>query len=91
MVMIMWLGLLIPFFGTTLGSAIVYFIKNKKNELLSRCFSGIASGVMVAASIWSLLIPAMEQEKNIRASVLTNESELSFLRLYCSSYASWNK
>ena len=66
----MWLGLLIPFFGTTLGSAIVYFIKNKKNELLSRCFSGIASGVMVAASIWSLLIPAMEQEKNILIIVL---------------------
>ena len=56
MVMIMWLGLLIPFFGTTLGSAVVFFIKNKKNELLSRCFSGIASGVMVAASIWSLSV-----------------------------------
>ena len=68
--MIMWLGLLIPFFGTTLGSAVVFFIKNKKNELLSRCFSGIASGVMVAASIWSLLIPAMEQEKNILVIVL---------------------
>ena len=66
----MWLGLLIPFFGTTLGSAVVFFIKNKKNELLSRCFSGIASGVMVAASIWSLLIPAMEQEKNILVIVL---------------------
>ena len=80
MVMIMWLGLLIPFFGTTLGSAVVYFMENKNNELLSRCFSGIASGVMVAASIWSLLIPAMEQEKNITC-----------LRLYCTSYASWNK
>lgn len=61
----MWLGLLIPFFGTTLGSTVVFFVKNKQNELLSRCFSGIASGVMVAASIWSLLIPAMNQEKNI--------------------------
>ena len=68
--MIMWLGLLIPFFGTTLGSACVYFLKNKNNELLSRCFSGIASGVMVAASIWSLLMPAMEQEKNILIIVL---------------------
>ena len=66
----MWLGLLIPFFGTTLGSACVYFLKNKNNELLSRCFSGIASGVMVAASIWSLLMPAMEQEKNILIIVL---------------------
>lgn len=61
----MWLGLLIPFFGTTLGSTVVFFVKNKQNELLSRCFLGIASGVMVAASIWSLLIPAMNQEKNI--------------------------
>lgn len=61
----MWLGLLIPFFGTTLGSTVVFFVKNKQNELLSRCFSGIASGVVVAASIWSLLIPAMNQEKNI--------------------------
>lgn len=68
--MIIWLGLLIPFFGTTLGSACVYFLKNKNNELLSRCFSGIASGVMVAASIWSLLMPAMEQEKNILIIVL---------------------
>ena len=66
----MWLGLLIPFFGTTLGSACVYFLKNKNNELLSRCFSGIASGVMVAASIWSLLMPAMEREKNILIIVL---------------------
>lgn len=65
MVMIMWLGLLIPFFGTTLGSTVVFFVKNKQDELLSRCSSGIASGVMVAASIWSLLIPAMNQEKNI--------------------------
>lgn len=65
MVMIMWLRLLIPFFGTTLGSTVVFFVKNKQSELLSRCFSGIASGVMVAASIWSLLIPAMNQEKNI--------------------------
>lgn len=45
-------------------------LKNKNNELLSRCFSGIASGVMVAASIWSLLMPAMEQEKNILIIVL---------------------
>ena len=66
----MWLGLLIPFFGTTLGSACVYFLKKKNNDLLSRCFSGIASGVMVAASIWSLLMPAMEQEKNILIIVL---------------------
>ena len=61
----MWLGLLIPFFGTTLGAASVFFLKDSQNELLSRCFSGIASGVMVAASIWSLLIPALDLEKSV--------------------------
>lgn len=65
MVIYMWLGLLIPFFGTILGSFCVYFLKNEQNEMLNRCFSGIASGVMVAASIWSLLIPAIEKEKKI--------------------------
>ena len=64
-VMIMWLGLLIPFFGTTLGSAVVFFVKNKKNELLSRCFSGIASGVMVAASIWSSITQICSTELSI--------------------------
>lgn len=66
----MWLGLLIPFFGTILGSFCVYFLKNEQNEMLNRCFSGIASGVMVAASIWSLLIPAMERENKISKIVL---------------------
>ncbi len=55
------IGLLIPFVGTTLGSGLVYFIKTEPNPLLSKCFSGLASGVMVAASIWSLLIPSLEQ------------------------------
>ena len=68
----MWLGLLIPFFGTTLGSAVVYFMENKNNELLSRCFSGIASGVMIAASIWSLLIPAIEQEKKVKRKIYSH-------------------
>ena len=68
--MYMWLGLLIPFFGTILGSFCVYFLKNEQNEMLNRCFSGIASGVMVAASIWSLLIPAMERENKISKIVL---------------------
>ena len=65
----MWLGLLIPFLGTTLGSACVFFLKKQKNENMERYFSGIASGVMVAASIWSLLIPALEQ-KNVTVVVL---------------------
>lgn len=54
-------GIMIPFLGTALGSACVLFMKNKLNPLLQRALTGFAAGVMVAASIWSLLIPAMEQ------------------------------
>ena len=54
-------GVMIPFLGTALGSACVLFMKNRLNPLLQRALTGFAAGVMVAASIWSLLIPAMEQ------------------------------
>lgn len=54
-------GSLIPFLGTALGSACVLFMRNKLNPLLQRALTGFAAGVMVAASIWSLIIPAMEQ------------------------------
>ena len=54
------LGLLIPFAGTTLGSAMVFFMKNEIPEKLQKTLLGFASGVMVAASVWSLLIPSME-------------------------------
>ncbi|MCI8507361.1 MAG: ZIP family metal transporter [Lachnospiraceae bacterium] len=56
-------GILIPFLGTALGSASVLFMKNKLNPLLQRGLTGFAAGVMVAASIWSLIIPAMEQSE----------------------------
>ena len=54
-------GLLIPFVGTSLGAACVFFLKNGLGDRVQRGLTGFASGVMVAASIWSLLIPAMEQ------------------------------
>ena len=54
-------GLLIPFVGTSLGSACVFFLKKGLGDRVQRGLTGFASGVMVAASIWSLLIPAMEQ------------------------------
>lgn len=56
-------GLMIPFLGTALGSACVLFMKDRMNPLLQRALTGFAAGVMVAASIWSLLIPAMEQSE----------------------------
>ena len=52
--------LVIPLIGTSLGSAGVYFIKDKMNENLQKWLLGFAGGVMVAASVWSLLIPSME-------------------------------
>ena len=54
-------GILIPFLGTTLGAACVFFLKKNMNETISRALTGFAAGVMVAASIWSLLLPAMQQ------------------------------
>ena len=54
------LGILIPFAGTALGSAMVFFMKKEMNERLQKLLLGFASGVMIAASVWSLLIPAIE-------------------------------
>ncbi len=52
---------MIPFIGTSLGAACVFFMKNELKLSVQRALSGFAAGVMVAASIWSLIIPAMEQ------------------------------
>ncbi len=56
------IGLLIPLFGTMLGSAFVFLMKGDMSIRLQKALLGFASGVMVAASVWSLLIPAMEME-----------------------------
>ncbi|MBQ4485413.1 MAG: ZIP family metal transporter [Oscillospiraceae bacterium] len=53
-------GLLIPFIGTAAGSGCVFFMKDQLKPKVEKALSGFASGVMVAASIWSLIIPAME-------------------------------
>lgn len=53
-------GLLIPFLGTTFGAACVFFLKNELHRLVQKGLLGFASGVMVAASVWSLLIPAID-------------------------------
>ncbi len=58
-------GLAIPFLGTTLGAACVLFMKKSLNATLERALTGFAAGVMVAASIWSLMIPAIEDAKNM--------------------------
>ncbi len=56
------IGLLIPLLGTMLGSAFVFFMKDDMSPRVQKTLLGFASGVMVAASVWSLLIPAMEIE-----------------------------
>ena len=55
------LGLLIPFIGTSAGSACVFFLKKDLSASVQRALTGFAAGVMVAASIWSLIVPAIEQ------------------------------
>ena len=56
------IGLLIPLLGTMLGSAFVFFMRDEMSERVQKSLLGFASGVMIAASVWSLLIPAMEME-----------------------------
>lgn len=63
------LALLIPFLGTTLGAGFVFFMKKAMPELVQKMLLGFASGVMVAASVWSLLIPAMEMGEGAGAVV----------------------
>ena len=57
------LGLFIPLLGTMLGAAFVFLMKDQMSARLQKLLLGFASGVMVAASVWSLLIPAMEMEE----------------------------
>ncbi len=59
------IGILIPFLGTTLGSALVFFMKRTLSDEVNRALTGFASGVMVAASVWSLLIPSLEQAESL--------------------------
>ncbi|MBP5519649.1 MAG: ZIP family metal transporter [Treponema sp.] len=63
--MIIAKGLLIPFLGTSLGSALVFFMKKELNRKVQKMLSGFAAGVMVAASIWSLLIPSMDMSEGM--------------------------
>ena len=61
----MFIGIMIPFLGTVLGASCVLFMKNSLKSIIQRALAGFAGGVMVAASVWSLLIPAMNQAENM--------------------------
>ncbi|CUP64603.1 ZIP family metal transporter [Dorea amylophila] len=65
MLMNVFEGILIPFVGTMLGAACVFFMRKTLSKLLQRALAGFAAGIMVAASIWSLLIPAIKQSENM--------------------------
>lgn len=84
-------GILIPFIGTSLGAGFVFFMKKDMNEKLKKLIVGFASGVMIAASVWSLIIPAVEMSESQgvipwlpeairsspRCSILTNNKQTS--------------
>ena len=55
-------GILIPFLGTSLGAGCVFFLKKSLSDGIQRALTGFAAGVMVAASVWSLLIPAIAEQ-----------------------------
>ena len=59
------LGLIIPFIGTALGAACVFFMKKQLSPTVSKILTGFAAGVMTAASVWSLIIPAIEQSEDM--------------------------
>ena len=56
-----FIGIMIPFIGTALGAFFVFLLKNNLKPNMERLFVGFASGVMIAASIWSLIIPAIDK------------------------------
>lgn len=60
-------GILIPFIGTSLGAAFVFFMKKQLGRSVQRALTGFAAGIMTAASVWSLLIPAIEQSSSMGA------------------------
>lgn len=62
-----FIGIILPFIGTCIGSMLVFFVDNKLNSKIQRILLGFASGVMIAAAIWSLIIPAIEKSSNLKA------------------------
>lgn len=73
------LGLIIPFLGTTLGASLVFFLKKELNNKLQKILLGFASGVMIAASIWSLIMPAIEMSEESGMNVPWLPAAVGFL------------
>lgn len=81
-----FIGILIPFIGTILGSLMVYFLKEKLNKNFETIILGFASGVMIAASIWSLLIPSLELATGINWIPASIGLTLGIGLFYCLDY-----
>ena len=60
-----WLGILLPFLGTSLGAAMVFVLRDRISDGVQHALTGFAAGVMVAASFWSLLQPALDGAENM--------------------------
>ena len=77
--MLIFLGIMIPFIGTTLGSFMVFFMKKELNWKIEKMLTAFAAGVMIAASIWSLLIPAMDMSTNFSDKLRWIPSAIGFI------------
>lgn len=64
------IGIFVPFLGTVLGSSLVFLLKDKLNNKVQKILLGFASGVMIAASIWSLIMPSIEMSSHLKLSWL---------------------
>ena len=61
-----FIGVILPFIGTLIGSSFVFLMKNSLNKKVEKILLGFAAGVMIAASIWSLIIPSMDMARSVR-------------------------
>lgn len=75
-------GLFIPFFGTILGSMMIFFLKGKMNEKKEKIIAGISAGIMLAAAIWSLIIPAMDSVEKCKWLPVTIGIVISIIFFY---------
>ena len=74
-----WVGILFPFLGTTLGAGCVFFLRKEIKSIVQKSLLGFASGVMVAASVWSLLIPALDMAEKTMGKKALIPASIGFL------------
>ena len=82
-------GLMIPFLGTTLGAGMVFFMKGSMNQKLEKMLLGFAAGVMIAASVWSLLIPSIEMTEQAGVCLFFAWHDILVIVRQCDSTSSF--